>query len=109
MPIWLLTYWKYLAMAVLFAAGLAIGYVGAAGQCQRNILKHSDKAVAAQHKADKTAHNQATGVSKATEARRAADAAKVSPVIEKLAGAPEKAAACDLDQETLDLLTKAGS
>lgn len=98
--------WKTIAIA--FAAGLAVGYVGAVFQFEHAVLSHTDKAVTAQHQADVKQHAVARDVSKAAQRRHDIGVHTVAEIEKRAQALPESPAACDLPQITLDLLNEAG-
>ena len=102
----LISIWQYVAVA--FAAGLALGYVGAVFQFEHAVLSHTDKAVTAQHQADVKQQAVARDVSKDAQRRHDIGVHSIDPVLKTLSAAPQKPPVCDLDQSVLDALNKAG-
>lgn len=102
----LVSAWQYIAVA--FAAGLALGYVGAVFQFEHAVISHADKVAAEQHKADVKQQAVARDVSKDAQRRHDIGVHSVAEIEKRAQALPEKPAACDLDQSTLDLLNEAG-
>jgi len=102
----LISIWQYVAVA--FAAGLAIGYVGAVWQFEHAVLSHTDKKVAEQHTQDKKVQTAATGVSKAAQERHASGYVGATDAIKQLQNAPERLPECNLDDRTLNMLGMSG-
>ena len=102
----LVSAWQYIAVA--FAAGLALGYVGAVFQFEHAVISHADKVAAEQHKADVKQAGIARDVSKDAQRRHDIGVHSIDPVLKTLSAAPQKPPVCDLDQSVLDALNKAG-